>query len=243
MVDALSKSEKPTADPKPIRGRFDEITRFDGDGDVRAVLGAFSPALPEEMAHFDHADRGDAINWDLYDYDPRRELAVIQVRHMFRRYRNGYKNVRKTYHLVGFTERGSPFRHPVSAATVRAAARNHGEQLGEGVRAAERWIFNVSQKQHERAVRQGDLLMFPARGQPTADAVYRGHRLVLMDTHELRATAIWQDHDSDIWALEPAVYHVNNDHTPAYADEPDRWYVVRPGREADTYAFAQRIGG
>lgn len=242
MSETDSAVETRATNSKPTRGTFGQITGFDDGTDVRAVLEAFADALPEPMAKFDDAERGDAINRDLYDYDSRRDLAVVQVRHAFRRYRHGFLNVHKTYHLVGFSERGEPFRHPISGPTAHAAIRRDGYHLGEVVKAAERWIFDVTPRQYARGVRQGDLLMFRARGQPAPDAVYLGRRLVILESHELRAAAIWRD-DREIWAFEPSAYHREDDHAPVYAHEPDRWYVVRPGRESATHAFARRIRG
>jgi hypothetical protein len=225
------------------RDRFGAITRFGGvtAPAVHDIHRRFATALPERYVTFDHAQRGDAVNHDLYGYDAARDLAVFQVRHFFRRYRNGFANVHKAYFLVGYTETGSPFRHPVSAHTIRAAIRR-GSDAAEVVRVAERWIFGVTPNQYARSVRQGDVLMFPARGRPPSDAKPVGRRLLLLDSHELRAHEIAQDAKGEIWAYDPAIYHLKEQHVPLYAPDVDGWWIVRPGREGASYDFAERLG-
>jgi hypothetical protein len=231
-----------TADAAVRRGRFGEIFGKVAGRDVTDIVAEFEAALPEEMASFDNGDRGDAINHDLYGYDAARGLAVIQVRHAFRRARNHFLNVRKSYFLVGYTETGEPFRHPVGAGAVRAAVRKYGDDPAEVVRAAERWVFNVTPNQYARSIRQGDVLMFQARGTPGETAEDVGTRLTVLDTHEVRAEAIKKDGRGEVWAYDPAVYHLENDHAPVYADGVDEWWIVRPGREATAWDFAQRLG-
>jgi hypothetical protein len=225
------------------RDRFGAIINFSGATApaVHEIHRRFAAALPERYVAFDHVQRGDAVNHDVYGYDADRDLAVFQVRHFFRRYRNGFANTRKAYFLVGYTETGAPFRHPVSAHTIRAAIRR-GADPAEVVQVAEQWIFGVTPKQHARSVRQGDILMFPARGRPASDAKPVGRRLLLLDSHELHAHEILQDAKGEIWAYDPAIYHLKEQHVPLYAPDVDGWWIVRPGREGVTYDFAERLG-
>ena len=208
---------------------------------IHDIKRHFAAALPESYIAFDHAHRGDAVNDALYGYDAARDLAVFQVRHFFRRYRDGFANTHKSYFLVGFTETGAPFRHPVSAHTIRAAGRR-GDSPAEVVRTAERWIFAVTPAQYARAVRQGDVLMFPARGRPAPDADRLGRRLLLLNSHEIRAHEIVEDVKGEIWAYDPAIYHLKEQHIPLYAPDVDGWWIVRPGREGTTHDFAERLG-
>lgn len=227
----------------------DRVTRDDygaltgrvGPFAVDDIKDRFAPALPESYVNFDRARRGDAVNRDVYGYDDRRDLAVIQVRHFFRRHRYHYANVRKAYFLVGYTEAGAPFRHPVSGHAIHAAIRG-GATPTEVVQAAERWIFRVTPAQHARSVRQGDILMIPARGRPSAGSEAVGQRLLLLDSHEIRAHEIVRDTKGEIWAYDPAVYHLKGQHAPLYAPDVDGWWILRPGREGTTYDFGERLG-
>ena len=234
---------KAKTDPSEVeRGRFDAIIRLGAKSpSVDDIHRRFAAALPERYVAFDRAQRGGAVNHALYGYDADRDLAVFQVRHYFRAYRNGFAKMHKAYFLVGHTETGAPFRHPVSAHTIRAAIRR-GADPAEVVRVAERWIFDVTPKQYARSVRQGDILMFPARGRPRRDAKPIGRRLLLLDSHELRAHEIAQDEKEEIWAYDPAIYHLKEQHVPLYAPDVDGWWIVRPGREGTSYDFAERLG-
>jgi hypothetical protein len=230
-----------TDDIRVRRDVYGAILEISGPLTVHDITTRFAVALPTSYVAFDHANRGDAVNHDLYGYDAPRDLAVFQVRHAFRPSRRGYLNTRKTYFLVGFTEDGNPFRHPVGAHAIRSAI-NRGCSPAEVVRVAERWIFNVTPAQYDRGVRQGDVFMFPAGRQPPKDAERVGSRLVLLDSHELRAHEIVQDAKGRIWAYDPAVYHLKHQHVPVYAPTVSCWCRVCGGREAHTWDFAERLG-
>lgn len=244
-IDADSDRAAPAAEtaqtPAVARDGYGAIVGRIGTVPVSEIHARYAAALPECYADFDRARRGDAVNHALYGYDGDRGLAVFQVRHFYRRSRHGYANVRKAYFLVGFTETGAPFRHPVSAHTIRAAVRGAASPA-EVVRVAERWIFRVTPAQHARSVRQGDILMFPARGRPAPAAEPIGRRLLLLDSHELRAHEIVRGTDGEVWAYDPTIYHLKDQHIPLYAPDVDGWWIVRPGREGTTYDFAERLG-
>jgi hypothetical protein len=223
------------------RDRYNALTGHVDAVPVADIDARFSPALPEEYVEFDSARRGDAVNRDVYGYDHERNLAVIQIRHCFRRYRNGYANLHKAYFLVGFTEADAPFRHPVSGHAIHAAIRG-GASPKAVVEAAECWIFRVTRARNTRSVRQGDIVMVSARGRPRASSQIVGQRLVLLDSHEIRAHEIVRDPEGEIWAYDPAVDHLKGQHAPLHAPDIDGWWILRPGREGTTYDFARRLG-
>lgn len=226
-IDADSDRAAPAAEmalaPALARDGYGAIVGRIGTVPVSEVQARFAAALPACYADFDRARRGDAVNHALYGYDGDRGLAVFQVRHFYRRSRHGYANVRKAYFLVGFTETGA-----ASPAEV--------------VRVADRWIFRITPGQHARSVRQGDVLMFPARGRPAPAAEPIGRRLLLLDSHELRAHEIVRGTDGEVWAYDPAIYHLKDQHIALYAPDVDGWWIVRPGREGTSYDFAERLG-
>lgn len=124
--------------PAEGRGRFGELLSLPAPHSVSAVMDRFRPAMPETYCEFDRKGRGDAVNVDLYGYDPLQDVAVVQARHAFRQYRNGYLSIRKTYFLCGFNEiTEAPFRHPISAAAIHAAIRCGADAAGV-VRAVNR---------------------------------------------------------------------------------------------------------
>lgn len=224
-----------------IRGRFNEITNINGRP-AAETLKRFEPALPPTFAEFDKAKRGDALNVDLYGLDPEQDVAVVQVRHSFRRYRNGFLNTHIDYVLVGFNElTGLPFRHPVSAYIVRAAIRRNPSDPVVAVRAAQRWMWSVTERQLTNGVRQGDVLLVPERGQPRPVKAELGVNHVVGGSHEIRAARIVELQSGRVWALSPSVWHAKGQHDPIFADH-DGWHSVRVADEAPTWRWGQRLG-
>ena len=240
-----SIASQPTSFVQVGRGLYKQIIKIYGGrawaNSVTAILHRFAPALPAKFIEFDKKGRGDAVNHDLYGYDLERDLAVIQVRQASRTRANGFLNVRKSYFLVGFTETGEPFRHPVEPKVVQKASQNDGDPA-DVVRAAERWIFQVTAAQYSAGLRQGDVFMYPVKRRPPKTAERVGLRLSVLETHEIRALDIVRDSNGKIYAYDPRLYHLKGQHDTLYATTVDQWWVIVPGREARTYDFAERLG-
>lgn len=229
-----------------MRGQWSEIIRFTRGAETihaKDVVKLFAPALPATYVEFDKKGRGDALNTDLYGYDPIERVAVIQARHAFRRHKNGFMNVRKTYFLAGFNELSEePFRHPISSAAVRGAINAKGFLMSkagpiEVVRAAQKWMWQVNDAQLARAVRQGDVLVVPeARFRPEFAHVPRS--LVLAGSHHVEADGVIEQ-GGRIMALNPRLEHVKGQHEPVRLDG---WCSVRVAREVDAWDFAVRLG-
>jgi hypothetical protein len=225
-----------------MRGSFGQLIGSVGGRPVAAILAALAAALPPRVVEFDRAGRGDAVNHDLYGWDAGQNVGIVQVRHTFRRYRNGYTNSRKTYVLAGFNETGTPFRHPVSASAVRGAVRVDGDPVAV-VRAAQRWMWKVTDKQLAAGIRQGDVLMVPERRSPPADATVLGGVATLADTHEVSSRQIvrW-DGSPFIWAVNPRIRHLRAQHETIRPIEHDGWYSVRVADEEPAWDFSLRLG-
>ena len=96
------------------RGRYNEIASLGGIS-AKDIVDRFQTCLPERFISFDRKMRGDALNLDLYGYCESEDVALIQIRHTFRRGARHYANTHKDYVLCGFNEiTKEPFRHPVS---------------------------------------------------------------------------------------------------------------------------------
>jgi hypothetical protein len=222
------------------RGPYSEIQSV-GDIPAAAIIEHFRDCLPERFIEFDSKRRGDALNLDLYGYCPEQEVAVIQVRHAFRRYRNSYLNVRKDYVLVGYNEITElPFRHPVSANAVRAGVRAAPDDPSSAVRAAQRWMWGVSDAQLSKSLRQGDVLLVPLRRRPIGKKIGTDRHL-LGGSHEIRAREIVVDGAGGVFAWAPALWHVKGQHDPIYA-ESETWYQVKIARETETWDWSVRLG-
>jgi hypothetical protein len=226
------------------RGLYDEITVLEcADGNriqTGAIIERYKAALPETFVRFDSKQRGDALSLDLYGFDEVQDVAVIQVRHAFRRYRNGFMNVRKDYILVGFNEiTGAAFRHPVSAHSVRAAIRKDSADPRAAVRGAQRWMWGVTDKQLAASIRQGDILLVKERGKPKGELI-EGAEVAVADTHLVRARAFIRG-DRHLYALDPAVFHAKGQHDAIYADS-DGWHSVRVAAETTPWNWSVRLG-
>lgn len=229
------------------RGAYDQITKLvtSASGEILKpddVIASFSDALPETFVEFDRKGRGDALNLDLYGVSDDRQCAVVQIRHSFCRYKNGHMNRRKDYVLTGVNEEtGETFRHPISAAAVRAAIRKNPSDANAAVRGAQRWMWCVTDEQLDAGRRQGDILLVPAKGRPAGGEVIDEAVVTVGGSHEVRARAFMLSKSGIVYAEAPTIRHSKNQHEALYAD-CDGWYSVRVGREAPTWAWGVRLG-
>jgi len=231
------------------RGYFGEIIACSGTPDLMPmeVINRFASALPEKFQIFDSKGRGDALSFDLYGYDREQDIAVIQIRHSFRRYKNGYLTIHKDYVLVGRNEiSGQFFRHPVSAAAVRAGIRKNPDDFAAAVLAAQCWMWGVTKKQLtaslEGGMRQGDILLVKER-MPQADAIAldRGITTIIANSHEVRAQRIVELTGGRILAEGPSLWHIKLQHAPTFADD-EGWYSIRVAGHAATWQWGGRLG-
>jgi hypothetical protein len=222
------------------RGDYDEIISINGRS-ANIIISEFSDALPQRRVDFDRKGRGSALNHDLYGYDAEQGVAVVQVREAFRRRASHFMSTHKTYVLVGHGEiTGRPFRHPVSSAAVRAAIRKDPADPAAAVRAAQRWMWGVTEKQLSRSIRQGDVLMVPVRGTPTGTPV-EGNTLTIGGSHRIIAHKLLRGADGEIFADLPTLEHTKWQHDNAYAEE-ECWYEIRVADAAAAWDFSQQVG-
>lgn len=233
------------------RGSYNEIiSLIDVSGMkiyVADVIDQFKSVLPETFVSFDKKMRGDSLNLDLYAYDADQNVAIIQIRHFFKRYAKGFANVHKDYVLVGQNEiTGEFFRHPISAHAVHAAIRKNPSDPVAAVRGAQRWMWKVTEKQLASATRQGDILMVPSR-KPSAEYEEIAETVFTVgETHEIRSPNIFVKKDRsgevlDVVAMHPSVLHTKRQHDPIFADE-ERFYSIRVAQEIATWKWGVRLG-
>jgi hypothetical protein len=228
------------------RGYYDEITSISlADGAVLSgaeIIQKFGAALPETFVEFDKKMRGDSLNLDLYGCDIEQDVAIIQIRHFFRRYRNSYANIHKDYVLVGRNEiTNELFRHPVSAHAVHAGIRKNDKDPVAAVRAAQRWMWGVSDKQLASGIRQGDILIVPAKGKPAHAEMIEADTVLVGETHEVHASAFCRDRKGVVFAYGPTVRHTKGQHLTAYGGG-DFWHSIRVADSAKTWKWGVRLG-
>jgi len=223
---------------------------------VSDILNFLRPTLPQEFAEFDKKGRGDAINIDLYGWDSEQAVGVVQIRQAFRKYRNGFLNVRKTYVLCGFNENGEMFRHPVSSGIVHGAI-NKGHSPAGVVMAVQCWMWGITPKKLEESVRQGDVLIVPERDKNPIAKLERKYRVELeksgeiyLSSHVVKADEIlvcyesYSDEPAIIYAKKPVLSHTKGEHADTRAPMADNhgWYSVRLAKTAPAWDFGQRYG-
>lgn len=225
-----------------VRGRHDEILSINGVS-ARIILARFEEALPTPRCQFDGKGRGEALNVDLYGFDQEQDVAIAQIRQAYRQRANHFLSLRKTYVLVGSTEIGAPFRHPVSSAAVRKSINAAPDDPTVVIAAAQRWIWQCTAKQLKDSLaagmRQGDILL--VRTYEPKDGTDVGSGFAVGGSHEIRADRVVQTLDGSVFALNPTLVHTKNQHAPVYADA-DGWFSVRAGREEPAWSFSPRFG-
>jgi hypothetical protein len=229
---------------RPIRDGYDAITGYGVlKGEYRwfegisasKIIQLFKPALEQEYIDLDKKGRGSCLNHDLYAYDPDQGVAIIQARQYYKRAARHFGATRKTYFLVGKNEiTGEYFRHPVGSHAIRAAIRKNPDPAYV-VKAAQMWMWEVSEKQLSKSIRQGDILLVPEKPK---NAAHMGHSLTVAQSHKILADDIRVN--GRCYALNPRMIHIKNQHEPV--ELFDGWYSVRVAREADAWNFAMRIG-
>ena len=222
-----------------FRGAYGEIRDIAGPLTPTEILAYVADALPARFSSWDSKKRGDSLSWDLYGWCPDEHVAVVQVRLASRRYANGFLTTRKDYVLCGYTEDGNPFRHPVSSAAVRGAVRRGADPAGV-VRAAQMWMWGVTEKQLAVSVRQGDVLLVPHRGEPRGEnLVERGTEARLAGTHVVRSERILSG-GGRLYAYKPRVSHTKAQHADEWISIG--WATVRVAQESPAWDYSVRLG-
>lgn len=230
------------SEPAVRRGRYGEILSIDGV-DAAQIVRRFSAALPQTHSRFDGRGRGEALSVDLYGFDIAQDVAIVQIRQAYREKPRHFLSLRKTYVLVGFTEVGAPFRHPIGAMVVRRAVSADPDDAAAAVAAAQCWIWQVTKRQLRESLaagmRQGDVLLVRAHAPKGGEDVGTG--LAVGGSHAIRADRVVRSADGRVFALNPTLEHTKNQHAPVFCDS-DGWFSVRAGREAPAWDFSPRFG-
>jgi hypothetical protein len=182
----------------------------------------------------DKKKRGSAINVDVYGYDSADGLAIVQVREAVFHPRR-YTRVRKDYYLIGHTESGNFFAHPV-ASPARSS------QALDSPRACVRWvlakIWQCREDELEDIERQGDVAFIPVRSCPKGAIQVTGP-VRLRDSHELTGE-IWTVGDTYYVRRGARLVHLKRQHKTVKAREG--WYRVQVGIREEVWGFTAPKG-
>lgn len=194
--------------------------------------GAFTRGIES-----DRRQRGTAINVDLYGYDQAQGLAVIQVREA--EFRPGrFTRVRKDYYLIGRTESGATFAHPVETPARSKKALETPEATVRFVLAK---IWNCREADLGDIERQGDVAFVPVPKIPeSARPILNGEAVIIRETHKLTGD-VWRDTDGTLYTKRGArLVHTKRQHAPVKARAG--FYRVQPGIRAQTWGFTAPHG-
>lgn len=185
----------------------------------------------------DRKQRGSAINCDLYGYNEEQGLAVVQVRQAVFHPRR-FTQVRKDYYLIGRTETGGFFAHPVESPARSSKALEYPEATVRYVLAK---IWNCREQDLGDIERQGDVAFVPVRSIPkSATPITNGEAVTIRDTHQLTGD-LWRDVDGTVYARRGArLVHTKGQHAPVRAKAG--LYRVQPGIRAENWGFTAPHG-
>jgi hypothetical protein len=194
--------------------------------------GAWTTGIESDKKH-----RGSAINCDLYGYDTEQGLAVVQVREAIFHPRR-HTQVRKDYYLIGRTETGGFFAHPVETPARSKKALETPESCVAFVLAR---IWNCREQDLGDIERQGDVAFVPVPRIPkTATQIQNGEAVLIRDTHRLTGD-VWRDTDGTLYTRRGArLVHTKRQHAPVKAKAGV--YRVQPGIRAETWGFTAPHG-
>jgi hypothetical protein len=173
--------------------------------------------------------RGTAINHDLYGYDAARDLALIQVREC-QFAKNRFHRVRKNYFLLGHTEDGRVFAHPVESPARSKRAMGTPEACVRWVLAR---IWDCAEADLDEILRQGDVAFVPAT-LPKGAVLLPETSITLRGTHVITAEAIYRHGETYYTIRKARAVHTKGEHAPVRANG---CYRVQPGIRASVWAF------
>ena len=184
----------------------------------------------------DKKQRGSAINTALYGYDTEQQLAVVQVREAVFHPRR-FTRVRKDYYLIGHTETGGFFAHPVDSP-LRSSYAMSGPKMCVDWVLSKIWQCRI--KDLEDIERQGDIAMIPVPSIPKTAVPVEDGEVTLRDSHKLTGQ-IWKDQDGTLYTRRGArLVHSKRQHATIKAKAGV--YRVQEGVRAETWGHTTPLG-
>lgn len=184
----------------------------------------------------DKKQRGSSINVDCYGYDAAQGLAVIQVRQCIFR-PNRFNKVRKDYYLIGHTEQGNVFAHPVETPARSKRAMSSAEACVRFVLAK---IWNCPEEDLSEIVRQGDVAFIPVSRIPEGAELLAETEITIRDTHKIAAKQIYKLGSSYFVGRDAKAVHTKNQHKPVKVKYG--FFRVQAGVRSTVWGFTRPMG-
>lgn len=194
----------------------------------------------------DRKQRGSSINVDCYGYDQEQGLVIIQVRQcMFNKHKGYFNKVRKDYYLIGHTESGNIFAHPVPSPARSRRALESPERTVRWVLAK---IWSCEENELDDIVRQGDVAFIPARLPASAQPVLDENgqpikEITIRETHKIIALhqgSILKSGDTYYVARAAKAVHTKRQHDTVRVK--NGFYRVQAGIRESIWGFTAPKG-
>jgi hypothetical protein len=182
----------------------------------------------------DRKGRGSAINQALYGYEEEQGLCVVQVRQATFHPKH-YTRVRKDYYLIGHSEDGSFFAHPVGTPSRSKVALASPEDTVSYVLSK---IWDCHKDDLADIERQGDVAFVPIRKLPFYALKVEGP-VIIRDSHVLTGD-IWRENGLYYVRRGARLKHVKGQHAPVRAK--GGLYRVQPGIRNKNWGFTAPQG-
>jgi hypothetical protein len=184
----------------------------------------------------DKKQRGSAINVDLYGHDEKQGLAVVQVREAT--FRPGrFTRVRKDYYLLGHTESGATFAHPVASPARSSWALESPEHTVAWVLSR---IWDCRPQDLGDIERQGDVAFVPVSRLPADAAPIPDGEAIIRETHRIKGD-LWRTPSGTLYTRRGArMMHTKGQHAPIRAKAG--LYRVQAGVRTETWGFTAPHG-
>jgi len=206
--------------------------------EISTLLSASTTAAAWDIGIVsDRKQRGSAINTAILGWSNALNLAVVQVRQCIFHPRR-FNEVRKNYFLIGFTEQGTAFAHPVDSPLRSATCRNGTPADVVDYVLAKIWGVKIAELPD--IIRQGDVALIPIRALPANAAPIEGNTATLRDTHIIKADKILQEGEALYTCGAVSLRHSKRQHAPVRRTAG--LYRVQAGFRAQPWDFSLAVG-
>jgi len=187
----------------------------------------------------------EARSIDVYGYDVSRQLAVVQIRRVWKS--RQYAEINKIYALVGIDEE-QVFSHPLPFSP-RRNPHLYKMDPADVVRWAESKIFGVPIETLDKIIRQGDIALVPVRSVPKDAVPVQGsteekvRTVCLRESHLVQVDGVLsKDVRNNIWYAEGLVeiVHTKDEHKSISGE--GRFKIVLGQRAKDPWWINTAIG-
>jgi len=214
-----------------MRDRWNAITDWPANA-MALRLEAEKAGVFHTGIESDKKQRGSSINCDLYGYTD--DLIVVQVRQCIFHPKR-YNSVRKDYYLIGKTEIGNLFAHPVETPARSKKALETPESTVNYVLGK---IWDCSPDELPLIKRQGDIAFIPSP--LPAGSIETDNCVILRETHKITGK-IMKAPDGRLYVERAVAKHTKNQHATVKTPK-GAWFRIQEGIRAKVWGFTTPQG-